>query len=533
MTAATDSVVIRLRGVGRERLRFLAQVLAAPPVGVALSPARPLAVLFMDTDDSLLRRAGVALGIDVAGDSGAASVQLLSGATPLPEDIPLREEIGPVTGEPAGALLVSGVARGVMAALGIDRLRASAELRGERIECPLPDPQGRIVIDILAVAGAREETVLVEIAVSGGVGIREVAEHLAEKLDLSPARKHLSDFARAATGVETPKASPGDFDLRREDRFVDAAYRVLGRCLAQMRWNEPGTRLGLEPECLHDMRVATRRLRAALKVFGAALPPKRTAAFEAHLAWISDALGKVRDLDVHLEAFDEEASNVTAESRPALELYRALLTRQRTRARREMLRALSSRRYARLVGGLAAFLSAGPPKRPRAALARRPADRAAAAVIRNRFDSVTDSGASVTPESPDAELHRLRIRCKRLRYACECFVDLYGKPVRRFARRVARLQGVLGDHQDAVTARETLAALTRSAAVPRRQAREFALALGQLTQWHTQRAAVAREEFFRRWRKFTRKKTRRAVMEAMKADGESRSAQRRACEKGE
>lgn len=519
MAAESESVVVRLRGTGRERLRFLARVLASPPVGVGLSPSVPLCVLFADTDDGLLRRAGTALGIEVAGESGVVSIQLLSGATPIAADIPLREEAGPAKGEAHDVLLASGVARAVAATLGVERLRVSAELRGERMECALPNRSGRITVDVLAVAGAREESMLVELRIGGGAEVEEIGEYLAERLDLSPARKHLSEVALEAAGGKAPNGPADGFGLRAEDRFVDAAYRVLGRCVDRMQWNEPGTRLGVEPECLHDMRVATRRLRAALKVFGPALPPKRTASFEAQLRWLSSALGRVRDLDVHLEKFDEEASGVTAESRPALELYRALLIRQRARARREMLRALSSRRYARLVESLSNFLLAGPPIRPRAAMARSPAVRVGATVIRRRFDGVMKSAEVLAPEAPDAELHRLRIRCKRLRYACECFAELYGKPVARFARRVARLQGVLGDHQDAVTARTTLTELTLSGAVPRGRAREFALALGQLTQWHGQRVTAAREEFFERWRKFERKKTRKALMEALEREG--------------
>jgi CHAD domain-containing protein len=517
----TDRVVIRLRGAGRERLRFLPRVLDSAPVAVGPPLTQPLRLVLVDTADGLLRRAGVAMGVECVGERAAAFLELLSGGGPPASEFPLREEIAPLGARPEEALRTSAVARGVAALIGPTLPDVSVILAGERAEYPVAGGAGRLVIDALKPPDAPEDAVVVEATLSGGGEVAALAERLAEKLDLASARTHRALAAFAVAGGPPASKRSGGFGLRREDRFIDAAFRVLRACFGRMRWNEPGTRLGLEPECLHDMRVATRRLRAALKLFAPALPLARTAAFEKRLRWLAGALGTVRDLDVHLEHFDAEAALVTAQSRPALEPYRDLLLRRRARARREMLRALSAQRYARFVEAMERFLAAGPPRRPRVAVARRPAAEAAVEVIRERLDHVLQSTADLAPDAPDAELHQLRIRCKRLRYACECFAGLYRKPVARFARRVARLQEALGEHQDAVTACATLTALSRSPP-PRGHAREFALALGQLTQWHAQRAAAARQLFFRRWKKFTRKKVRKALMAALRTDGESR-----------
>ena len=78
------------------------------------------------------------------------------------------------------------------------------------------------------------------------------------------------------------------------------AFAVLRRQLAVVRAKEPGTRLGEDPEELHDMRVATRRLRAALSLFEAVLPV-RAQVFREELGWLARLLGSVRDLDVQLE----------------------------------------------------------------------------------------------------------------------------------------------------------------------------------------------------------------------------------------
>src|SRR3712207_2014084 len=87
----------------------------------------------------------------------------------------------------------------------------------------------------------------------------------------------------------------------------EVAFAILRRHFAEMLAHEPGVRLGEDPEDLHDMRVATRRLRAALKLYADALP-KRAERYESDLRWVAGALGEVRDLDVHLELLSREAS---------------------------------------------------------------------------------------------------------------------------------------------------------------------------------------------------------------------------------
>jgi CHAD domain-containing protein len=109
-----------------------------------------------------------------------------------------------------------------------------------------------------------------------------------------------------------------------------------------------------DPEELHDMRVATRRLRAALKLYSDVLP-KRSERYERDLRWVAGALGEVRDLDVHLERLSEESSRNGED----LEEVVALLRERRVGARRRMLEALDSNRYERLVASFSGTLRRG------------------------------------------------------------------------------------------------------------------------------------------------------------------------------
>ena len=151
----------------------------------------------------------------------------------------------------------------------------------------------------------------------------------------------------------------------------ELAYAVLRRQLAVLREKEPGTRLGEDPEELHDMRVATRRLRAALALFADVLPV-RAQVFREELGWLGRVLGAVRDLDVQQEGLADDGGRHRRLERRAragdhdpLADLAALLEREREAARADLLGALDSVRWERLAKGLAAMVQQGPARRSR------------------------------------------------------------------------------------------------------------------------------------------------------------------------
>lgn len=91
------------------------------------------------------------------------------------------------------------------------------------------------------------------------------------------------------------------YDITPDATFIEAAHTSLRQQLDEMLLNLEGTRAGDDIEALHDMRVASRRLRAALSVFAVAFPPKPFAMTEKEVARVTDALGAVRDADVQIE----------------------------------------------------------------------------------------------------------------------------------------------------------------------------------------------------------------------------------------
>jgi CHAD domain-containing protein len=310
------------------------------------------------------------------------------------------------------------------------------------------------------------------------------------------------------------------------DRLIDAAYRVFRRHFERMRVNEPGTRLGEDIEFLHDMRVSTRRLRAAFRTFAGAFPAPRLAGFNRELKWIAAMLGEVRDLDVYLERFPEYSVSLPEMDRAGLEIFKTNLHSSRVKARTKLLRALDTARFQRFVTRFDQFLERGAPLRPSTASARLRVTTAAPTLFRRELKRVLKKGRSVGETPIPDDLHDLRIRCKRLRYTAEFFGDIYGKPLKKFIKTVVELQDLLGAHQDACMAGDVLRAFAANIRTGRRDALLTALALGQLIAAQDRAAARSRARFHRAWSRFDRKSHRSEIFNEMDRTAEPETTPR-------
>lgn len=242
---------------------------------------------------------------------------------------------------------------------------------------------------------------------------------------------------------------------------------------------EPGTRLGDDPEELHDMRVAGRRLRAALSLFADVLPPS-AASFVDDLRWLGRTLGAVRDLDVQLGQLDGWLARLPEADREALAAVRTLLEADRAAAREAMLSDLDSRRYEVFVGRFGRMLRVA--RGRRLGPASLPALAVVPSLIEDRFTALRAAADRIGGDSPASDYHRLRIRCKRLRYALEFVTDLYPGQTRRLTKRLVALQDVPGLHQDDGT---------RGAELPP----EAIFAMGELAERYRRRAVELRARF--------------------------------------
>lgn len=255
---------------------------------------------------------------------------------------------------------------------------------------------------------------------------------------------------------------------------------MIRRQYEEILAHDPGTRLGSDPEALHKMRVAVRRLRAFLRVARPILDRAWTDELRAELKWVGRALGAVRDHDVLLIHVRGQAETLPSTDVAALGLIVEAIERQRETSREEMLEALSSPRYLELLGRVEL---AG--ETPHWNGKRRSVRKLAA----KEFMKLERAIKALDPAPSDTELHRLRVRGKRARYAGELAEAAVGKKARRFVDRAKNVQDVLGEHQDAVVADERVRELALSRSNP-----QLALVAGRLVERQRRRMLRARAD---------------------------------------
>ncbi len=276
------------------------------------------------------------------------------------------------------------------------------------------------------------------------------------------------------------------------------ADAVIRKHLGALLAHEAGTRLGEDVEELHDMRVATRRLRAALGIFGDVLPPQFSA-MAPELAWLAEVLGTVRDLDVQLGRLDAAPEWHGIWSAPGttgspIDELRSVVERERAGARAVLLQALESARYERLTTGLVALAEQGAGQR--SAAGQLPATAVAPDLLERRHRSAVKAARRARRTGETADFHRLRIRCKRLRYTTEFLQDLYGEPATQFIRKLSGLQDLLGGLQDCQVSMDRLHTLATRAQPPLSRAAVFLM--GTVAEETRREAAALLERAHRR-----------------------------------
>src|SRR5262249_41155282 len=187
--------------------------------------------------------------------------------------------------------------------------------------------------------------------------------------------------------------------------------------------------------------------------FGEWLDEARTTELRGELRWLGGELGAVRDLDVMRDRLLGHAATLPSADAEAAERVIGRLDADRTAARRELVAVLGQVRYDVLVQDLESA-SRQPPCT--SAASDSPATSVAPAV-KQPWRELRQAVEELGERPSDEELHQVRVRAKRCRYAAEACIPAFGKPARRFAKAVEAIQEVLGDQHDAVVASAWLA----------------------------------------------------------------------------
>ncbi|WP_439815009.1 CYTH and CHAD domain-containing protein [Zavarzinia sp. CC-PAN008] len=318
----------------------------------------------------------------------------------------------------------------------------------------------------------------------------------------------LTKAARGHALLEGTRAAPvkaAEIALDPVSTTGDALAAIVANCLEQWLANQAGVLAGDDPEAVHQMRVALRRLRSALRLFRTVLDGATTDPLDGELRWAASALGQQRDWDVFVdEILASVRDGLPDEDVLALLAERAAAPRAAGRAAAQA--AIASPRHAEAALRVGRWLAARAWSAPdsgsgpeagaapdgRAAALAAPAAVFAAGVLEKRYRRVRKAGRHIET-LPAESLHALRIQIKRLRYGIEFFSSLFSqKAVRRFGAALQELQSLLGHLNDIEVAKRHLATLDDGRPST---ARAAGLVLG----FHGGQVAAERRALFKAW----------------------------------
>jgi CHAD domain-containing protein len=282
-----------------------------------------------------------------------------------------------------------------------------------------------------------------------------IQETITGELESADFEAYLED--RTGKDLPFPESLPAP-GLLHSDTLAEAGRKTLLFHFAVMLKHEEGTRLGEDIEELHDMRVATRRMRAAFDLFEQAFEPKVIRRHLRGLKATGRALGAVRDMDVFIEKANHYMDDLSPDQRQGLEVLVEAWQAQRESAREAMLAHLDSPDYASFKRKFNNFVQTPgkgvrllSPECPVPPLAR----DAAPVLIYSRFGAVR-AYDQILESATLEQLHALRIEFKKLRYAVEFFREILGKEAKGVINVLKTMQDHLGDLNDAQVATQLL-----------------------------------------------------------------------------
>jgi len=482
--------------------------------GLVLEPRSTLQIrdTYLDTDDWRIHRAGFALRIrSESGKAEATLKSLHSASTEVAdrreltealengESESIRHLIGPVG---ARVQAVSG-AHALLPLFEIHTSRQRFAIRRESEAQQL----GEIALDqtVISRPHGEPQTSLQRVEVEALTGIHEPLQSLVKTLRNQCALEAAPD-TKYSQGLKSVGLAPGpapEFTptaVESSMSIAEVALANLRRYLSAWHRHEPGARLGDNPEELHDLRVAGRRMDAILRQFRSSLPAEYLQIRPA-LKKALRALGEVRDLDVALIEL-ETFTRVSPESAAPGEALQQYLESERSRARARMLGVLDSAALQKGFQKLTSLL-ATPASSPSQTPSFESALSVAPQMLRLRYRKVRRSADLLKPGSSVEAYHQARGHAKKLRYALEAVAVIYGKPADEMLRALRRWQEKLGVQQDAAVAGRHLKALAGSP--PEGMSSETLFLMGRLAEHYTSAAIRARKFHAKRYRKVREK----------------------------
>jgi inorganic triphosphatase YgiF len=363
--------------------------------------------------------------------------------------------------------------------LDFDRTRIEAEKTGEKA------------------AGILTFTELELELVSGNAAdLEAVACLLHDEAGLMPAQYSKFERGLQAAGLEldTLLRKSNALLIDEDDPVLKLLYEYLAQQLEIIHRQHPRALEGIDPEGVHQLRVATRRLRAIFAAFHDILGEEITAHFNSELRWLARNLGRARDADViERDAKDSDDTGPRG--------YERFLEQETICAYEHLIDILHTERYSVLDEELTRFVSAGPPADTQTPFDDLSIATCASTKVQAALQDLLAHGNAIDPTPPAKQLHKLRIETKRFRYLIDFFSIVQVDKWIHLTEAVKKLQDVLGEHQDAVAAQEQLANF--AIAIPADDdSLEKLLATARLMQAEKERMTACRRQFAAAWTEF-------------------------------
>ncbi|MGQ9365608.1 CHAD domain-containing protein [Azospirillum sp. ST 5-10] len=487
--------------------------------GRGRATTQALESVYFDTPDRALSKRRVSLRVRKQGDAYVQTVKsapspesgLTRGEWEVPVDGPGLDLSRFVDGEALAQL--EGIDPAALVPVFEAHIRRTARvLNGAggspaRVEVAFDEGEIRVP------GGPSLAVAEVELELKGGDSavLFELAGELAKvaPLRLETRTKAARGFALADGTADGPvKAEKVELD--REVTVEGALGRIVRSCLNHVAVNEACTLRGDDPEGVHQMRVALRRLRSALALFRPFLPADQYDWLVGEVKWLGSVLGPARDWDVFLtELFApvrDGFADANGHGQPLLadlDVLEAAVRAKRETAYAGVREAILSDRYSAFQLRLAAWLESqgwrAQPVSERSARLFRPVVDLADELLAKRHRKARKAGRGFEDLSVD-ERHQLRIALKKLRYATEFFRTLYDdKAARRYTQELSAFQDSLGHLNDVATATRLMHGLHEDGSpVAPGEARAAGLVIG----WHARGITALEPHLQRSWEGF-------------------------------
>lgn len=295
-----------------------------------------------------------------------------------------------------------------------------------------------------------------------------------------------------------------------DETAFQTARAIIASLIPVMRANEPGIIADLDTEFLHDYRVALRKIRSVLSLFRGVFDPDQTVRLKARVSALMTPTGRLRDLDVYLLEREQFEDLLPEGLSGGLDAMFDLFAAERATAQARLAKHLQSGRYAREIEALRKIFSGGKALR-RGARADIPSHDLACKLIWKRYRTICRMASDIGAHTEDAEIHQLRIHCKKLRYLMEFFGPAF--PADAFApllKSLKKLQDSLGLFNDYSVQQASLRAFVTDLGDHQPHGIEIAQSVGALIAVLHRRQAEERDRITGSFETFSSPQVRRA-----------------------